>query len=81
MLTIPDFELLVLTLGAVVCKELFQALEACHADRWRKWTGGCNNDKHELNMCLRKVVWPPFVLRHFLADMLGLAVGGFGAES
>ncbi|KAF9643000.1 UPF0287-domain-containing protein [Thelephora ganbajun] len=39
----------------VVCKEFFQALEACHADNWRKWTGGCNNVKTELNMCLRKV--------------------------
>lgn len=47
----------------MVCKELFQALEACHADKWRKWTGGCNSDKHELNMCLRKVVRLPLNLR------------------
>ncbi|EPQ58465.1 hypothetical protein GLOTRDRAFT_22420, partial [Gloeophyllum trabeum ATCC 11539] len=37
-----------------VCREFFQALEACHQNGWAKWTGGCNGVKHELNMCLRK---------------------------
>ena len=64
-----------LTPAKVVCKELFQALEACHADKWRKWTGGCNSDKHELNMCLRKVVRLPLT-RPYVSRLksLGLVV-------
>ncbi|OBZ75849.1 COX assembly mitochondrial protein 1 [Grifola frondosa] len=38
----------------LVCMEFIQALEACHADPWSKWTGGCNGVKTDLNMCLRK---------------------------
>ncbi|TFK90956.1 UPF0287-domain-containing protein [Polyporus arcularius HHB13444] len=38
----------------IVCREFIQALEACHADGWSRWTGACNQAKHELNMCLRK---------------------------
>ncbi|TFK55275.1 hypothetical protein OE88DRAFT_1028583 [Heliocybe sulcata] len=38
----------------IACKEFFQALQACHQSSWRKWTGGCNEPKHKLNMCLRK---------------------------
>jgi len=38
-----------------LCKGFFQTLEACHANAWLKWTGGCNEPKHELNMCLRQV--------------------------
>jgi hypothetical protein len=69
--------------GKVVCKEFFQALEACHADKWRKWTGGCNNDKHELNMCLRKVVRLAFTRRCvtvLLTGLVGVAAGRFGTE-
>ncbi|KAL6309104.1 hypothetical protein BKA93DRAFT_724473, partial [Sparassis latifolia] len=36
------------------CQEFIQALEACHADTWSRWTGGCNDAKLKLNMCLRK---------------------------
>ena len=66
----------------MVCKEFFQALEACHADNWRKWTGGCNNDKNELNMCLRKVVRLPLVRRYVPVPLTGVdaATGGFGAK-
>lgn len=38
----------------IVCQEFIQALEACHANSWAKWTGGCNGVKNDLNMCLRK---------------------------
>jgi hypothetical protein len=66
----------------VVCKEFFLALEACHADNWRKWTGGCNGDKNELNMCLRKVVRVFFVRRCVPVPLtgVGVAAGGFGAK-
>jgi len=66
----------------VVCKEFFQALQACHADNWRKWTGGCNNDKNELNMCLRKVVRLSFTRRYVPVPLtdVGVATGGFGTE-
>lgn len=66
----------------VVCKEFFQALEACHADKWRKWTGGCNNDKQELNMCLRQAVRSPCVRPHVPVSLtsLGLATRGFGTK-
>ena len=71
-----------LTLRPVVCKEFFQALEACHADNWRKWTGGCNNDKNELNMCLRKVVRSHFACRLVPVPLtgVGVATGGFGTK-
>jgi len=71
-----------LTPKLVVCKEFFQALEACHADNWRKWTGGCNNDKTELNMCLRKVVRLPFVRRPVPVPLtgMGVATGSLGAK-
>ena len=66
----------------MVCKEFFQALEACHADNWRKWTGGCNNNKNELNMCLRKVVRFPFSCRYVPVPLTGVnaATRGFGAK-
>ncbi|KAH9934908.1 uncharacterized protein B0H18DRAFT_978899 [Fomitopsis serialis] len=38
----------------LVCGDFIQALNACHANTWAKWTGGCNQVKHDLNMCLRK---------------------------
>ncbi|KAI0362692.1 UPF0287-domain-containing protein [Trametes cingulata] len=37
-----------------VCLEFIQALDACHANGWSRWTGGCNQAKQDLNMCLRK---------------------------
>ncbi|TBU32238.1 UPF0287-domain-containing protein [Dichomitus squalens] len=37
-----------------LCLEFIQALDACHADGWSRWTGGCNQAKQDLNMCLRK---------------------------
>ena len=71
-----------LTSRPVVCKEFFQALEACHAHNWRKWTGGCNSDKNELNMCLRKVVRLPFVRRSGPVPLTGVgaATGSLGAK-
>lgn len=38
----------------IACREFFQALEACHANFWTKWTGGCNTAKNQLNSCLHK---------------------------
>ena len=43
-----------------VCREFIQALDACHANNWAKWTGGCNQAKNDLNMCLRKEVSPEY---------------------
>lgn len=39
-----------------VCREFIQALDACHANSWARLTGGCNQEKDSLNMCLRKEV-------------------------
>lgn len=36
--------------------DFIQALDACHAKSWAKWTGACNQVKVDLNMCLRKEV-------------------------
>ena len=71
-----------LTPRLVVCKEFFQALQACHADNWRKWTGGCNDDKNELNMCLRKVVRLSLACSYVPVSLtdVGVATGGFGTE-
>ncbi|OSX64955.1 hypothetical protein POSPLADRAFT_1134253, partial [Postia placenta MAD-698-R-SB12] len=38
----------------LVCMDFIQALDACHAKSWAKWTGACNQVKVDLNMCLRK---------------------------
>lgn len=38
------------------CSELIKALEECHAKSYLKFFGACNDQKHELNMCLRKEV-------------------------
>ncbi|KLO18554.1 UPF0287-domain-containing protein [Schizopora paradoxa] len=35
------------------CKELIENLELCHSDVWAKYTGGCNDTKLKLNLCLR----------------------------
>ena len=46
----------------IVCKEFIDALEACHADTWQKWTGGCNQAKVDLNNCLKQDVCTSSVL-------------------
>lgn len=38
------------------CRDFILALEACHADTWAKFTGGCNNTKIQLNKCLHEQV-------------------------
>ncbi|OJA17275.1 hypothetical protein AZE42_10812 [Rhizopogon vesiculosus] len=38
----------------IVCREFIQALDACHANNWARLTGGCNQEKDSLNVCLRK---------------------------
>ncbi|KAI1790800.1 UPF0287-domain-containing protein [Ganoderma leucocontextum] len=43
-----------LTEKKLVCLEFIQALDACHADGWSRWTGACNQAKTNLNLCLRK---------------------------
>jgi len=48
----PPFTALPLT----VCREFIQALEECHSSAWRKFTGGCNKQKNEMNHCLRTEV-------------------------
>lgn len=35
------------------CQEVIQALQACHADTWKKYTGGCNEIKVSLDQCLK----------------------------
>lgn len=40
-----------------MCKELIKALEECHTSVWARYFGGCNQIKHDLNMCLRKEVF------------------------
>ncbi|KAJ7046570.1 hypothetical protein C8F04DRAFT_938583 [Mycena alexandri] len=37
-----------------VCKEFMDALEQCHSNNWARLLGYCNNQKAELNSCLRK---------------------------
>ncbi|KAF9448357.1 UPF0287-domain-containing protein [Macrolepiota fuliginosa MF-IS2] len=37
----------------LVCRDFIKALEECHSSVWRKFTGGCNRQKDELNHCLR----------------------------
>lgn len=49
----PSFSLLT---ARTACRELFVALEECHANNWLKWTGGCNQAKIELNKCLHAEV-------------------------
>ncbi|KAI0029646.1 hypothetical protein K488DRAFT_88538 [Vararia minispora EC-137] len=36
----------------LACKEFFEALEACHENGLRKYWGGCNQYKWDLNRCL-----------------------------
>lgn len=40
----------------LVCKDLIDQLELCHSDIWAKYTGGCNDTKLKLNLCLRSEV-------------------------
>ncbi|KAF8797815.1 UPF0287-domain-containing protein [Phlegmacium glaucopus] len=37
----------------LVCREFIEALEECHASGWKKFFGGCNVQKDQLNHCLR----------------------------
>ncbi|KAF8737697.1 hypothetical protein AX14_012468 [Amanita brunnescens Koide BX004] len=37
----------------IVCQEFIKALEDCHANGWSRFTGACNQQKDELNHCLR----------------------------
>lgn len=46
----------------VVCKDFIQALEACHATGWKRFTGACNDTKNELNKCLHGEVGGSFRL-------------------
>ncbi|KZS90029.1 UPF0287-domain-containing protein [Sistotremastrum niveocremeum HHB9708] len=43
-----------LTDKKLVCKDFIIALEACHQSWVKRITGGCNDVKHELGLCLRK---------------------------
>lgn len=43
-------------MSSLVCKEFIKALEECHSNTWRKFTGACNKQKDELNHCLRTEV-------------------------
>ncbi|KAH9483741.1 COX assembly mitochondrial protein 1 [Psilocybe cubensis] len=36
-----------------VCQEFIEALERCHANGWTKFIGACNQNKDDLNHCLR----------------------------
>ncbi|KIM23729.1 hypothetical protein M408DRAFT_332216 [Serendipita vermifera MAFF 305830] len=38
----------------IVCREFIEALNACHANWLKKYTGGCNDEKTRLNSCLRQ---------------------------
>ncbi|EJU00805.1 UPF0287-domain-containing protein [Dacryopinax primogenitus] len=39
----------------LVCGDFIQALERCHASGWWfRYTGGCNEEKDALRMCLRQ---------------------------
>ena len=40
----------------LVCQEFIKALEDCHANGWSRFTGACNQQKDELNHCLRSEV-------------------------
>mmetsp|Transcript_7587 Transcript_7587/g.9924 ORF Transcript_7587/g.9924 Transcript_7587/m.9924 type:complete len:105 (+) Transcript_7587:100-414(+) len=35
------------------CQDVINALKACHAHTWKKFTGGCNNAKTELDHCFK----------------------------
>ncbi|PPQ89102.1 hypothetical protein CVT25_006473 [Psilocybe cyanescens] len=37
----------------LVCQEFIEALEKCHANGWTKFLGACNQNKDDLNHCLR----------------------------
>jgi COX assembly protein 2 len=36
------------------CEEIIQTLKACHLDYFKKFTGGCNDFKVNLDKCLKK---------------------------
>ena len=35
------------------CEDVVQALKACHFDTWKKFTGGCNTIKYDLDVCFK----------------------------
>lgn len=38
----------------LVCADYIAALEECHANGWLRLLGGCNEQRNNLTMCLRK---------------------------
>ncbi|KAJ6513880.1 hypothetical protein C8R47DRAFT_962415 [Mycena vitilis] len=38
----------------LACKEFLDALEQCHSSNWARLLGHCNQQKDQLNACLRK---------------------------
>jgi COX assembly mitochondrial protein 2 len=35
------------------CEGIVQSLKACHSDSWKKFTGGCNEIKVEMDHCFK----------------------------
>ena len=35
------------------CQDVIDALKACHEDSWKKFTGGCNKAKFDLDKCFK----------------------------
>ena len=35
------------------CEDIIQALKDCHANGWKKYTGGCNDIKVEMDKCFK----------------------------
>ena len=35
------------------CQDVIAAIKACHANTWKKFTGGCNSIKVALDECLK----------------------------
>ena len=47
---------MMMSLPRLACADFIRALEECHAKGFVKLTGGCNQVKKDLSMCLRKEV-------------------------
>lgn len=47
------------------CEDVIKALEECHTT-WKKWWGGCNDQKIDVTLCLRAEVRPTGLLIPFL---------------
>ena len=57
-----------ISLPGVACSEYIQALIQCHErGLMTRLTGGCNDQKQALTMCLRQEVGPPGLLNSGLA--------------